>query len=102
MALFQYSSLQEARALPVQSCPGRWDFLALLWFCFIFRSWPYLRFSHTSKIPTSAGGLHPELALLFGLLKTAPTPEIFADEEMRQMQVTRLLVGNVFNIVILF
>lgn len=56
----------------------------------------YLKYSNLSRGTTSRTGsfLLP--------LKTAPTPAIFANEAMRRMQVTRLLVGNVFSIVILF
>lgn len=96
----QHSSLQEARELPVQRCPGPCDFLSLMWFWVIFHSWPYLRFSHTSRIPTSAGGLRPELALCLIKKKLRPSRHYSPRKRYTlakpQMQVIYLLVGNVF------
>jgi len=101
MALLQYSSLQEARELPVQRCPGPCDFLSLMWFWIIFHSWPYLRFSHTSRIPTSAGGRHPEPGLFFCHLKKLRPSRHYSLRKRYtvakpQMQVIYLLVGKCF------
>jgi len=99
MALLQYSSLQEARELPVQRCPGPCDFLSLMWFWIIFHSWPYLRFSHTSRIPTSAGG-NIQALFFCHLKKLRPSRHYSLRKRYTvakpQMQVIYLLVGKCF------